>query len=51
MVLKLYPYGAIEISIEATGVFKVNGSRLKYYIIGELFKGKVTCALPDVTSS
>ena len=50
-VLKVYPYGAVKINMEATGSFKVNGSQLKYYIIGELLKGKVTCALPDVTSS
>ena len=30
-VLKVYPYGAIEIGTDAIGFFKVNGSRLKHY--------------------
>jgi len=34
-VLKVYTYRAIEIRIETTGSFKVNGSRLKNYIAGE----------------
>ena len=50
-VLKVYPYGAIEISTEATGSFKVNGSRLKHYIVDESLERKVTYALLDVSSS
>jgi len=50
-VLKVYPHGAIKISIDATGSFKVNGSRLKHYIAGETLEGKVTCALPNVSFS
>ena len=48
-VLKVYPYGAIEIGTETTDSFKVNGARLKHYITGVSLEGKVTCALPDVS--
>ena len=34
-VVKVYPYGAIEISNEKGKTFKVNGHRLKPYLIGE----------------
>ena len=50
-VLKVYTYGAVEIGTDATGSFKVNGSRLKHYIAGETLEGKVTCALPNVSFS
>jgi len=50
-VLKVYPYGTIEISTDAIGSFKVNGSRLKHYIAGELIEGKVSCDLPDAPST
>jgi len=49
-VLKVYPYGAIEISIDTTGSFKVNGSRFKQYIAGEPIAGKVCCDLPTAPS-
>ena len=49
--LKVYAYGAIEIGTDTTGSFKVNGSRLKYYIAGELIAGKVSCDLPTVPSA
>lgn len=49
--LKVYPYGAIEIGNETTDSFKVNGSRLKHYVAGESLEGKVTCVLPDVPHS
>ena len=48
--LKVYPYGAIEIGTDAIGSFKVNGFRLKHYIAGEPIEGKVSCDLPDVPS-
>lgn len=47
---KVYLCGAIEIGNETTDSFKVNGSRLKYYIADESHEGKVICALPDVSS-
>ena len=50
-VMKVYPYGVIDIGTEATATFKVNGSRLKQYLVGELIKGKVSYDLPDVASS
>ena len=47
--LKVYPYGTIEIGTDTT--FKVNGSRLKHYIAGEPIDGKVSCDLPTVPSA
>jgi len=44
--MKVYPYEAIDISMEATSIFKVNGSRLKHYYVGELINGKVSYNLP-----
>ena len=41
-VIHAYPYGAIEIDTKATGSFKVNGYRLKPYIIGESLEGKLS---------
>ena len=49
-VLKVYPYGAVEVGTEITGSFKVNGARLKHYIARESLEGKVTVALPDISS-
>lgn len=37
-VRKVHPHGAIEIWSEETGQFKVNGQRLKKYIIGGPFE-------------
>ena len=34
-VIKVYPYGAVEISNEKGKVFKVNGHHLKPYLIGD----------------
>ena len=45
-VLKVYPYKAVEIGIDVTGSFKVNGSRLKPYITSELI-----IAFPKASSS
>ncbi|XP_031254791.1 uncharacterized protein LOC116112809 [Pistacia vera] len=36
IVTQVYPYGAVEISHEENGTFKVNGQRLKSYIDGAL---------------
>ena len=47
-VIRVYPYGVIEIGNETTGSFKVNGSRLKHYIAGEPNTGSVSCNLSDV---
>ena len=49
-VLKVYPYGAVEVGTKITGSFKVNEVRLKHYIAGESFEGQVTVSLPDVSS-
>ena len=34
-VTKVYPYGAIEVFSGNTGLFKVNGQRLKHYFDGD----------------
>ena len=47
-VQNVHLYGVVEVGTDATGSFKVNGSRLKHYIIGEPIEGKVSCDLPDV---
>jgi len=49
-VKKIFPYGAIEVRMEATRTFKVNRSRIKHYITGELIDGKVSHDLPDAFS-
>jgi len=48
---KVLLYGAIRVGTEATDTFKVNGPRLKHYIVGELIDGKVTHDILDVASS
>ncbi|KAL5565133.1 hypothetical protein UlMin_028297 [Ulmus minor] len=40
LVTKVFPYGAVEISHETKGTFKVNGQRLKPYFDGEFNKQK-----------
>jgi len=49
-VMKVYPYGEIDIGTEATSTFKVDGSRLKHYLGGEPIKRKVSYNLSDVVS-
>ena len=49
-VKKVYSYGAIDIGTEATSTFKVNGSRLKHYLVGEPIEGKVSYNLPNAAS-
>ena len=49
-VMKVYPYGAIDIGTEATGTFKLNGSGLKHYLAGEPIEGKVSYNLSDIVS-
>ena len=44
-VIKIHPYGAIEISNEEGKVFKVNGHRLKPYLIGEVIAPKQSISL------
>ena len=46
-VLKVYPYGAVEIFSEEKGSFMVNGQRLKVYTIGENIEVVATLALND----
>jgi len=48
--MKVYPYGAINIGTEATGTVKMNGSRLKHYLVGEPIEGKVSYNLPNAVS-
>ena len=35
---KVFPYGAVEVSHDTKGTFKVNGQRLKHYIGGNFQK-------------
>ena len=44
-VVKVYPYGAIEISDDEGKVFQVNGHRLKPYLIGEATTPKQSISL------
>ena len=34
-VVKVYPYGAVDITRDGSDVFKVNGQRLKPYFVGD----------------
>ncbi|XP_039134170.1 uncharacterized protein LOC120271548 [Dioscorea cayenensis subsp. rotundata] len=47
IVTKVFPYGAVEVHSETTGTFKVNGQRLKHYIVGEIIEEGRTYALPN----
>ena len=46
-VTKVYPYGAVEVHSEATSTFKVNGQRLKPYLIGDVVLKGVTYSLEE----
>ncbi|XP_057249215.1 uncharacterized protein LOC130590682 [Beta vulgaris subsp. vulgaris] len=46
-ILKVLPYGSVEIWSEATGSFKINGQRLKHYREGEPIEGKAVYTLSD----
>ena len=46
-ITKVYQYGAVEIHSEATGTFKVNGQRLKPYLIEGMVPKAVTYPLQD----
>ena len=35
-IMKVYPYGAVDIHSDAKGTFKVNGQRLKIYLGGDV---------------
>ena len=35
-IIKVYPYGAVDIANEKGKIFKVNGHRLKPYLIGQV---------------
>ena len=50
-VIKIYPYGAIDIGTEATGNFKANRSWLEHYNVGEPIDGKVCYNLLNAASS
>ena len=46
-VLKIYPYGAVEVWSQNTGTFKVNGQRLKVYNPGMVKDSKQTWQFQD----
>ncbi|XP_062077409.1 uncharacterized protein LOC133782179 [Humulus lupulus] len=37
-ILQVFPYGSVEVTSEKTGKFKVNGQRLKLYLVVSLIK-------------
>ncbi|XP_062102972.1 uncharacterized protein LOC133813961 [Humulus lupulus] len=46
-VVKVFPYGAVEVTSENTGNFKVNGKRLKLYLVDHFNQAKsVTLLTP-----
>ena len=45
VVRKVYPYGAVEVYSDDTGTFKVNGQRLKPYLVEELIPKGVSYSL------
>ena len=47
-VVKVYPYGAVEIQGKSE-VFKVNGQRLKPYLVDEMVPTGVTYSLEEPT--
>ena len=46
-VTQVYPYGAVEVSSEATSAFKVNGQCLKPYFIDDVIPKRVTYPLQN----
>jgi hypothetical protein len=40
-VKEVFPYGTVEIEEQDGSSFKVNGHRLKYYVVGPIFTRKV----------
>ncbi|XP_073025095.1 uncharacterized protein [Primulina eburnea] len=46
-ITKVFPYGTVEITSEATGAFKVNGNRLKVYHGGVIPNGPTPVDLQD----
>ncbi|XP_020242510.1 uncharacterized protein LOC109820724 [Asparagus officinalis] len=48
---EVFPSGVVKVWSETTGSFKVNGQRLKHYIVGEQNEKGVTYTLSDPPSS
>ncbi|XP_057997935.1 uncharacterized protein LOC131176932 [Hevea brasiliensis] len=46
-VIKVYPHGAVDIWSENSGLFKVNGQRLKIYLIGQPIEKGTSYFLDD----
>ncbi|XP_052209243.1 uncharacterized protein LOC127812756 [Diospyros lotus] len=46
-VVQVYPYGAVEVTHDTKGTFKVNEQRLKPYLGGDFPKDKVSTALDN----
>ena len=49
IVTKVFPHGAVEVSHETKGTFKVNGQRLKHYIGGDFDRQKSSTILHSPT--
>ena len=46
-VIKVHLYGAVDVWSESTGALKVNGSRLKPYIVGDPIEKAIVHALTN----
>lgn len=47
-VVRVFPYGAVEVHHDTKGTFKVNGQRLKHYVEGDFEQCKSTITLASV---
>ena len=47
-IVKVYPYGTVVITREGSEIFRVNGHRLKSYLIGEKLQGGDHYLLTDL---
>ena len=50
-IIKVFPFGVVEVTHPDKGRFKVNGQRLKLYIDGGVLDPKVTIDLQDPPKS
>ena len=46
-ITKIFPYGAVEVTHPEKGTFKVNGQRLKPYIVDEQQETSASITLSD----
>lgn len=51
IVTKVYSYGAVKVYSDNSGVFKVNGQRLKPYLARDLVSKRVSYSLPNPSAN